>query len=255
MRALILAAGRGSRMRRLTAHKPKCLVELAGQTLLSWQIAALRTAGIQEIAVVRGYHAEALASPDYTVFDNPRWAQTNMVATLACADAWLQQGECVLSYADIVYHPDAVASLMRASGPIALTYDALWKHLWRERFEDPLRDAETFRCDDGGRLIEIGRRARTVDEIEGQYMGLLKINPEGWGTIQDYLSSLPANERDILDMTGLLGRLLSRGVPIQTVRVEGQWCEVDSEDDLETYEARLQELMPWRHDWRWDNAA
>ena len=255
MRALILAAGRGSRMRSLTAHKPKCLVELAGRALLDWQLGALRESGIQDIAVVRGYCREALAGSDYTVFDNPRWAQTNMVSSLMCADAWLRQGDCILSYSDIVYHPDAVRALATSSGEIALTYDRLWKHLWLDRFEDPLSDAETFRCDAAGRLLEIGHRATSLAQIEGQYMGLLKLTAAGWGSVYDYLQSLPQAERDGLDMTALLGRLLVRGTGIQAVGVDGQWCEVDSDEDLETYTELLGEVMPWRHDWRWEEAA
>ncbi|MBM3846637.1 MAG: phosphocholine cytidylyltransferase family protein, partial [Verrucomicrobia bacterium] len=152
MRALILAAGRGSRMRSLTAHKPKCLVELAGRPLLEWQFAALRTAGVTEVAVVRGYRAESLAGPGYTLLENPRWAQTNMVSSLLCADAWLRDGECVVSYSDIVYHPNVVQTLTGSREGLSLTYDRLWRTLWGERFEDPLADAETFRCDGHGRL-------------------------------------------------------------------------------------------------------
>lgn len=255
MRALILAAGRGSRMRGLTAHKPKCLVELAGKTLLDWQLSALRESGIEEIAVLRGYRAEALAGPGYKVFDNPRWAQTNMVSTLLCADSWLRGGECIISYADILYHPDTVRALAEAKGEIALTYDRLWKQLWCERFENPLSDAETFRCTTDGQLLEIGRRASSMSEIEGQYMGLLKTTPLGWNRVFEFLQTLPQPQRDALDMTGLLGRLLSDRVTIQAVGIEGHWCEVDSDEDLAVYEERLGEIMPWRHDWRWEEAA
>lgn len=255
MRALILAAGRGSRMRGLTAHKPKCLVELAGKTLLDWQLGALRESGIASIAVVRGYRAEALSGLGYSVFDNPRWAQTNMVSTLLCADSWLSAEDCIISYADILYHPDTVEQLASAKTGIAITYDKLWKHLWSERFEDPLSDAETFRCTDSGELLEIGHRASSLREIEGQYMGLLKTTPQGWAEVRSYLQTLPQAERDSLDMTGLLGRLLARGTHIQAVGVEGHWCEVDSDEDLEIYQERLGEIIPWRHDWRWEQAA
>ncbi|MFZ9450262.1 MAG: NTP transferase domain-containing protein, partial [Alphaproteobacteria bacterium] len=62
MRAIILAAGRGSRMRQLTDERPKCLVPLRGRPLLEWQLEALRGAGIREIGIVTGYRREMLAS-------------------------------------------------------------------------------------------------------------------------------------------------------------------------------------------------
>lgn len=107
MKAIILAAGRGSRMKSLTDERPKCMVELRGKTLLEWQLAALRDAGIREIAIVTGYKRELLAEQGLVEFHNPRWAQTNMVSSLACAEAWLQDEPSIVSYSDIFYSPAA----------------------------------------------------------------------------------------------------------------------------------------------------
>ncbi len=76
MKAIILAAGRGSRMKSLTEERPKCLVELAGKALLDWQLEALREAGVSEIAIVTGYKRELLANRGLVEFYNPRWAET-----------------------------------------------------------------------------------------------------------------------------------------------------------------------------------
>ena len=86
MKAIILAAGRGSRMKDLTDERPKCLVELRGKPLLEWQLEALREAGINEIAIVTGYKRELLVNRGLTEFHNPRWAETQMVSSLACAE-------------------------------------------------------------------------------------------------------------------------------------------------------------------------
>src|SRR5438045_673554 len=85
MRAVILAAGRGSRMGPLTDATPKCLLPLGGRPLLEWQVAALRGAGIDTVGIVRGYNAHLFDGRALTTFENPRWAETNMVASLACA--------------------------------------------------------------------------------------------------------------------------------------------------------------------------
>ena len=61
MKAIILAAGLGSRMKNLTENHPKCLVKVKGRTLLNWQLDALGTAGISQIGVVTGYRRESLA--------------------------------------------------------------------------------------------------------------------------------------------------------------------------------------------------
>ncbi len=239
MRALILAAGRGSRMGGLTEERPKCLVELAGRTLLSLQADALRAGGADEIGIVRGYRAERIELAGARYFHNPRWAETNMVATLACAAEWLADGPVVVSYSDIFYPAALVTRLIAAPGDLAIAYDRAWRGLWQRRFADPLADAETFRLDSAGRVHEIGRRAAGIDEIEGQYMGLLRVTPTAWREVEALRGELAPAERDRLDMTGLLGRLIARGEPIEAVATSGGWGEVDSATDLALYEAMI----------------
>jgi choline kinase len=236
MRAIILAAGRGSRMGELSDERPKCFVELAGKPLISWQIAALRSGGAEAIGVVRGYRAETITFPDLTYFHNARWAETNMVMSLAAAAEWLASGPVIVSYADIFYRRELVSELAAASGDLVVAYDRAWRTLWNRRFADPLSDAETFRTDGSGRLVEIGNRTDRIEEIEGQYMGLLKFTPNAWRTVSSLLDELGPESCDRLDMTALLCRLLGRNYPIATHGTEGNWGEIDIPSDLALYE-------------------
>lgn len=233
MRAIILAAGRGSRMKNLTDERPKCLVELRGSPLLDWQIRALQAAGIADIAIVTGYRRELLAVRGFVEFHNPRWSETNMVSSLACAAAWLESGPCVVSYSDIFYDASAVTALMKSSAPLAVTYDPHWRELWESRFGDPLLDAETFRINADGTLAEIGNKPQTVEEVEGQYMGLLRFTPDGWGEVLRVRAELTQDERDKMHMTGTLQKIIEAGrLPISAVPYTGEWGEVDSTEDL-----------------------
>lgn len=261
MKAVILAAGRGSRMRDQTSDKPKCLLELAGRPLLSWQLDALRQAGADDILVVRGYRGEKLTPaglglpPDaFATADNPRWAETNMLSTLLCADAFIRgkrnggdQEGAVIAYADIVYHPAHVASLARSPHDIAITYDTAWEALWTLRFGDPLLDAETFRAE-GGLLREIGGKPERLADIAGQYMGLIHVTPRGWHMVAEYCAKLGPRV-DKTDMTGFLRGLLADGADIGAVPVAGCWCEADNGTDLERYAEALA-TGSWSHDWR-----
>ncbi|GLY79629.1 phosphocholine cytidylyltransferase family protein [Actinoallomurus iriomotensis] len=237
MKGIILAAGRGSRLGPLTDDRPKCLVPLAGRTLLARQRSALAGAGVDDFALVAGYRAEVLAGDHWQVFIARRWAHTNMVASLRAATAWLRSAPCLVSYGDIVYSAETAARLAHAPGELAIAYDPHWLELWARRFAEPLEDAETFRRTEDGSLREIGGRARTVAEIEGQYMGLLRFTPASWGAVETVLGTLSPEQRDRLDMTGLLQLLLDAGQRIETVPCAGDWAEVDRRDDLELYES------------------
>jgi len=237
MRAVILAAGRGSRMGHLGDDRPKCLVELEGKPLIARQIAALRRGGVDEIGVVRGYRAEMIDFPGLTYFTNTRWAETNMVVSLASAATWLRSGPVIVSYADIFYRSDLVLGLAGAQGQLVVSYDRTWLSLWTRRFADPLSDAETFRIDAAGQLLEIGGRTTRIEDIEGQYMGVLKMTPPAWSAVEALLDVLDAPTRNRLDMTGLLSRLLVRKAPrVSAFGTDGQWGEIDSPEDVALYQ-------------------
>jgi len=237
MKAIILAAGRGSRMGELGEQRPKCLIPLAGKPLLERQVAALRGGGANDIGIVRGYRADMIAVPGATYFANERWAETNMVMSLATAAPWLRTGPVIVSYADIFYRRDLVRDLASAPGDLVVAYDRRWRDLWTRRFTDPLSDAETFRLDEAGNLLEIGGKTKLINEIEGQYMGLLKFTPAAWQDIETLLGELDPAARDRLDMTGLLHRLLVRKAPqIAMIGTDGQWGEIDNPNDVALYE-------------------
>lgn len=219
----------------LTEERPKCLIELGGRPLLEWQTAALTFARVTDIAIVTGWHKEFLERRVTTTFHNPRWAETSMVASLVCAAPWLEQSRCIVSYSDIFYSPGVVSALVAAEADIAMTYDPDWLALWSRRFPDPLSDAETFRADACGFVTEIGARATSIDQIEGQYMGLLSFTPTGWKTVTAYLGTLTPAVFDRLDMTSLLRGLIGRQVPVKAVPIGGRWGEVDTPSDLAIY--------------------
>jgi choline kinase len=235
-RAIILAAGRGSRMEGMTDNSPKCLVELWGRRLLEWQIKALRDAGIKEIAIVTGYCAEALEEFRLTRFHNSRWSETNMVSSLACASEWLKDSVCIVSYSDIYYESIAPISLVEDVHDIAITYDPNWLSIWKKRFDDPLSDAESFRMNEVGTLTEIGQKPKTLEEVQGQYMGLLRFSPAGWAEVMRIRDDLPDIQRDRMHMTGTLQLIIQANrVPVATLPYAGKWAEVDSIRDLASY--------------------
>lgn len=248
MDAVILAAGRGSRLGDITAQSPKPMTLLAGKPLFDWQCESLRQAGVDQISVVTGYGANAFDNFSGGRFHNPRWKNSNMVESLRQAAHVLSQTTHIISYGDIAYQPDIVRKLMESSSDIVISCDLDWYTLWSERFDDPLSDAETFEQVDG-RLVAIGERTNDLGKIQGQYMGLLKITTVGWEVISSFLDSLSDEMVCKLDMTSLLKMLLKHGVDISVVIVRGGWVEVDTPEDLAIYENAIS-TSGWHHDWR-----
>jgi choline kinase len=210
--------------------------------LIERQIAALRRGGVDQIGVVRGYRAEMIDFPGLFYFANERWAETNMVMSLAAAAGWLRSGPVIVSYADIFYRSDLVRGLASAPGPLVISYDRSWRRLWARRFADPLADAETFRINAAGQLLEIGGKTTRIEDIEGQYMGLLKFTPPAWSAVEALLSTLDPAIRNRLDVTGLLRLLLAaEDLPVATFGTDGQWGEIDNPEDVALYQRMVKE--------------
>lgn len=232
--AIILAAGRGSRMKNHTANKPKCMVEIGGKPLLSWQMEALQLGGVEKIIIITGYCAEAFNQIHCSRVHNDKWQTTNMVSSLLCASEFFKE-PTIISYSDIIYSSDCVTQLQSCDMDINIVYDKNWLKLWNMRFDNPLDDAETFKIDHNSRIMEIGQKAADTSQIQGQYTGLMKFSPKGFKWVLDW--SLHCND-DLAsyDMTMMLQDLIVAGYPVTGYPVIGSWCEVDSSKDLKVAE-------------------
>ena len=184
---LILAAGEGTRLRPYTYDRPKGLVPLLGKPLVSHQIDTLKTCGIEDIAIATGYKAEKFAALGYQMFHNELFASTNMVESLFAARSFLEQakGDVLISYGDIVYQQKNLESVLATDGDIVVMVDDGWLDLWSARNENPLNDAETLKYGKQGQIVELGKKPTSLDDINGQYTGLIKIPSQ---KIADFIS-------------------------------------------------------------------
>ena len=180
MRAIILVAGKGSRLSKNFSKKPKSFIKIGSKTILERQIDNFQALGINKISLVTGYKSEFFKKYKIKKFYNKNWKKTNMVYSLTRANSWLEKYNCIVSYGDILYEKNAIKSLIRSDNLITITYDKNWKKLWFKRFKNPLIDAETFKFNKKNELLEIGNKTNSYKNIKGQFMGLIKFKPKGW---------------------------------------------------------------------------
>lgn len=234
MRAIILAAGRGSRLLSLSSTTPKCMVTLKDQPLINYQIESLSKNNIKDISVVVGYLKNKIKSDKITkYFENRIWNKTNMVYSLYMANEWLDQEDCIVSYGDIFYTKQAVTNIITSNDKISITYDLNFEKLWKKRFINPLDDLETFKVDKDNYITEIGNKVNNINEVMGQFMGLIKISREGWNDIKSLISLKDMRK---LDITSMLKILIENEYKIKGVPISDMWGEIDSQSDIKLYE-------------------
>jgi choline kinase len=239
MKTIILAAGEGTRLRPYTLDRPKCMVEIEGKSLIERQLEVLRAANAEPIILIGGYRSEMLVNLGVNLKLNTRYAETNMVWTLFCAEEDFEGG-FILAYGDIVYSQAVLMALIASDADISTTIDLDWEEYWRARNEDPLEDAETLRLSSDGAILEIGQKPNSISDIDGQYMGLITFSPKGVEILKKVFhnakneGSIRGKPPEKAYMTDLLQNILDLGYRIQAVPVHGGWVEVDTVNDLES---------------------
>lgn len=243
MKALVLAAGQGSRLQPLTDDRPKCMVELLGRSLLERQADVFAECGIDKVAVVGGYRIEQIRRAGFDCFENERFESTNMVESLFSARDYLDGPEDLLiSYGDIVFEADNLRRVMAADADINLMVDVNWRDYWSRRLPEPLADAETLKFRNADFLAELGKKPGSYDEIEAQYTGLIKVRGDVLPAFCRFYDDLDRSATydgqsfENMYMTSFLQLLIDAGWPVRGVRVHGGWLEVDTIADLSLYE-------------------
>lgn len=238
MRVIILAAGQGTRLRPLTNDRPKCMVELNGKPLIKHQLDLFEKFDIKDINVITGYLREKIVFQGVKKYFNPKFDSTNMVSTLFCASELFDGNDDILiSYGDIVYNDKVLQSIANAKNEINVVVDKNWKEYWSARMDVPLRDAETLKIDENGFIKELGKKPKSYDEIEAQYIGLIKIRKDVAHKIKEYYEQLDRNKMydgkdyENMYMTSFLQMIADNLYPLSPVYIQNGWVEIDEPSD------------------------
>ena len=238
-KVILLVAGEGKRLHPYTLDRPKCMVEIDGVSLIDRQLAVLKSEGLHDIVMVGGYKADMLKREGIKLKLNPRYYETNMVWTLFSAEEELE-GEVIVSYGDIVYSREILQALLKSKADISVTIDKDWESYWRARNENPLDDAETLKLREDGTISEIGRKPKSLGEIEGQYMGLMKFSASGieelkevfYQTVESgYIADRPVESAYLTD---LLQAVIESGKLVTSVPTRSSWIEIDTVEDIQS---------------------
>ena len=248
MKAFILAAGQGTRMGSETDDKPKCMITYKGKPLIDYTIKTLQACGIEDIIIINGYKKEVLEShlsnKSIRFITNKEYYKTNMVYTLFCAESEMND-DLLISYGDIIYTEEVLAQLLKKKNDFVVTVDKNWLELWKLRMNDPLTDAETMKIDDSCNILELGKKPKSYEEINGQYIGLLKISDSILKKIRNFYHELDRSKyydgKDFnnMYMTSLIQLIINSISKVKADIINGGWLEFDNQKDLIKYEKNI----------------
>jgi len=224
VKAIIMAAGIGSRLRQLIGDKPKCLIEAEGVTLISRSVSLLEQRGICDIAVVTGYKSDLIRHElqgRVRYFHNPYFEVTNSIASL-----WLARdtlcNDVILMNADLYYEEEVLDLARSQTESVVMLSDCT-------RIE-----AADFRFGvRGNRILKTGNQL-SDDETDCEYVGIVRIDGSFIGVFRDRLESMIQRGDFRNWWEGVLYSFIGDGIDIFHRDVEGAfWTEVDHLGDYD----------------------
>lgn len=240
IKAIIVAAGIGSRMGKMTHAKPKCMLQLGRKTLLQRQVEALKHNGIDDISVVVGYKREKINYKELKYYVNDDYNNNNILYSLFCAEKEMD-GEVIISYSDILYEKEVVERLLRSSNDISIVVDVEWKNKYLSRSDRPIEEAENVIVNADNKIETIGKILTKKHDVHGEFIGMMKLTRRGadifkrhFHRARELFSGKPFQRAKTFEkayLTDLLQDMLDLGVDVHAVIIDRGWKEIDTVED------------------------
>ena len=223
IRAVILAAGKGSRLGALADGLPKCLLQIGGRALVRRQLDVLAEAGVSPVLLVVGYAADLVResvgqAAEYVL--NPRYEATNSLASFVLAKDWMN-GPLILMNSDVLFDPEVLDDLLKA-GEDSLAYDSSSGGAL-EHMKVAVR---------GGKVVDLSKEL-PKEQAAGENVGILYLSE---GTARAVIAKgeelLTAGRSKAFLAEAVKAVLSDR--PLKAVDVKGlSWTEIDTPSDLD----------------------
>jgi L-glutamine-phosphate cytidylyltransferase len=248
-KAIIIAAGLGSRLEELTKNIPKCMLELNGKSILQHQIDSFQANGISDISVVRGYKKEKINIENLTYYENLDYKNNNILNSLFYAEPKIV-GNVIVSYSDIVFNSKIVNRLLESNADISIVVDVDWRGRYVSRADHPIEEAENVIFDANHSVVDIGKIITKSDDVHGEFIGMIKFTPRGaeifkrhYHRAKELFWDKPYQRAVTFQkayLTDILKDMSELGVHIQTVIIEQGWQEIDTIEDFKNAQRNFQ---------------
>ena len=248
-KALILAAGLGSRLKSHTKNLPKCMLDFGGKTLLERQISSYRYCGVNNISVVRGYKKNKINYKNLNYFDNNDYEKNNILNSIFYGEKIIN-GNIIISYSDILFEPNVILRLLESEHDISIIVDIDWRGYYVNRKDHPIEEAENVIFNSNNEVVKIGKIATEKREVHGEFVGMIKLSHRGCEIFKQNFHrakklywNQPFQRAKTFQkayLTDMLQELVDIGIKVHCVIIERGWKEIDTVED---YQKALKEFQ------------
>jgi len=242
MKAIILAAGEGSRMGKLAQNIPKPLVMVNGKSIIERQLSILKQNKILDVIIVTGSHNEKFNFKNVVYVNDLEHKKHDTLGSLITARDYMND-EIIITYADQIFDEKIMESVINFKGDIGITVDLDWEKNYVNRDQHPKSEAENILIN-GNEILEIRKNISECKENEkiGECPGLVKFSRKASKVFLDKYSELeishkgkfhnaPSLEKALI--SDMIQELIDSEINVEPIYVSGKWCEIDTPQDLQ----------------------
>ena len=247
-KALIVAAGLGSRLKKHTESLPKCMLDFGGKTLLERQLSAYRSCGISNISIIKGYKKNKINYKNIKYFNNKDYENNNILNSIFYGEEVIN-GNIIIAYSDILFEPSVVQRLLDSDHDISIVVDIDWRGYYVNRKDHPITEAENVIFNSNNEVVKIGKISTEKQEVHGEFIGMIKLSHRGAETFKQNFHRVKklywnkpfqrAKTFQQAYLTDMIQELVDIGTKVHCVIIERGWKEIDTVED---YQKALKEF-------------
>ena len=243
VKAIIVAAGIGSRLGELTKEFPKSLIDINGKSILERQISLFKKFGIDNIVIIRGPHREKFSFDDVKYVNDDDYENHNLLGSLMVAEDELNE-DVIISYGDIVFDEIILEQILAFSGNAGLAIDYNWEKNYSEKSKELLGKVSVVTIENNS-ISNIGYYEnidKNPGSILGEFIGIMKLSPQSANYFVTKYNELMRNHDgkfhdspsiNFAIITDMINELLQHGIKFTPIKISGKWYEIDTPEDLE----------------------
>jgi phosphoenolpyruvate phosphomutase len=249
LKAIIIAAGMGRRMKELGLDMPKCLLEFNGKRILDIQLEAFKANGIDDVSIVVGYKKEKINYPGLKYYFNDRYEHNNILHSLMYAENEMDS-DFMASYSDIIYDKEVIRRLNESRGDISIVVDTDWMKYYAGRNDHPLEEAENVVFNEDDKVVNIGKMLPDKAKANAEFLGIVKCSVRGakifrehFKTLKEQYDGKPFQKAEVFEkayITDMVQDLVDNDIDVECVKIKGGWREIDTVEDYERAERELE---------------
>lgn len=239
-KALIIAAGLGSRLKKHTENLPKCMLDFGGKTLLQRQLDSYKKNGIKDISLIRGYKKEKINYKGIKYFENTDYKNNNILNSIFYAEKVIN-GNIIISYSDILFDSSVVERTLSSNHDISVIVDIDWRGYYVGRKDHPISEAENVIFNSNNEVEKIGKINTENEEVHGEFIGMIKLSNRGTEIFKEHFHRLKkiywnkpfqrAKTFQKAYLTDFIQELVDIGIKVHCVIIESGWKEIDTVED------------------------